>query len=217
MIIKPSLTGTFMRQALGVTMIALPVMVIFTLFYRGVLEWRNQWASLFVLVHSIMIVFCLGRFRSRSFAYLYTRGYSRDALWFNKMIATAVSVLVVWLPAAAVVWLPVRSVVQDKMFLSPYFPLMMAREATVPFFWLFGYAVLIPLFHYTWIRRAQPTRGGHGAILLAIAVVATAWMLMLFRWHPDWFKAAIWSVSGVMTFAGQAGGLVLHRKVEVQK
>jgi hypothetical protein len=75
--IKLSLIGTFLRQTLGVTLIALPVMLLFVLFYRNVLEWYNTWTSLFVLVHSIMIVFCLGRFRSRSFAYIYTRGYSR--------------------------------------------------------------------------------------------------------------------------------------------
>ena len=78
--IKLSLIGTFLRQLLGVTLIALAVLVVFVLFYRKVLEWTNVWMSLFVLTHSIMIAFCLGRFRSRSFAYLYTRGYSRDEL-----------------------------------------------------------------------------------------------------------------------------------------
>jgi hypothetical protein len=217
MSIKFSLIGTFLRQTLGVTLIALPVLVIFALFYREVLMWYNVWTTLFVLIHSIMIVFCLGRFRSRSFAYIYTRGYSRDELWLNKMIATVISILVVWLPAAVVVWLPIRSVIQDKMFMSPYFPLMMIREVVVPFFWLFGYAVLVPLFHYTWIRRAQPTRGGSGAVLLAIAFVIAAWTLMLFRWHPDWFKIVIWSASAVMTSAGLVGGMLLHRNVEIQK
>ena len=215
--IKLSLISTFLRQTLGVTLVAFPVMVIFVLFYRDVLDWQNPWMSLFLLVHSIAVVFCMGRFRSRSFAYIYTRGYSRDELWVNKMVASAIAVLVVWLAAAVVIWLPVRSAIQDKMFLSPYFPLMMIREATVPFFWLFGYAVLVPIFHYVWIRRAQPTRGGNGAVLLAIAVVIAAFTLMTFKWHPEWFKVVIWTASGVMTAAGLIGGLLLHRRLEVQK
>jgi hypothetical protein len=215
--IKLSLIGTFLRQTLGVTLIALPVMLLFVLFYRGVLQWQNVWMSLFIMVHSIMIVFSLGRFRSRSFAYIYTRGYSRDELWSNKMIATVIAIMFVWVPMAVVVWLPVRSAIQDKMFLSPYFPLMMIREATAPLFWLFAYAVLVPMFHYVWIRRAQPTRGGSGAVLLAIAVVIAAATLMLFRWHPNWFMNIIWTASTVMTAAGLIGGLLLHRNVEIQK
>ena len=215
--IKLSLIGTFLRQTLGVTLIALPVMVIFVLFYRNILNWQNPWLSLFVLVHSIAIVFCMGRFRSRSFAYIYTRGYSRDELWINKMIASSIAVLIVWLPVAVVVWLPIRSTIQDKMFLSPYFPMMMMREVLVPSFWLFGYAVLVPLFHYVWIRRAQPTRGGNGAVLLAIAVVIAATTLMTFRWHPEWFKTLIWIVSAIVTATALVGGFLLHRKLEVQK
>jgi len=215
--IKLSLIGTFMRQTLGVTLIALPVMVIFSLFYRDVLTWQNPWMSFFVLVHSIAIVSCMGRFRSRSFAYIYTRGYSRDELWCNKMIASFISVLIVWLPVGLFIWYPVRSTIQDKMFMSPYFPLMMIREATVPLFWLFGYAVLVPLFHYVWIRRAQPTRGSNGAVLLAISVVIAALTLMTFRWHPAWFKMVIWTASSVMIAAASVGGLLLHRNVEIQK
>ena len=215
--IKLSLIGTFLRKTFGVTLIALPVMVIFVLFYRNILNWQNPWLSLFVLVHSIAIVFCMGRFHSRSFAYIYTRGYSRDELWVNKMIASAIAVLIVWLPVAVVVWLPIRSTIQDKMFLSPYFPLMMMREVLVPSFWLFGYAVLVPLFHYVWIRRAQPTRGGNGAVLLAIAVVIAATTLMTFRWHPEWFKMLIWIVSAIVTTTALVGGFLLHRKLEVKK
>ncbi len=215
--IKLSLISTFLRQTLGVTIIALPIMVLFVLFYREVLEWQNVWMSLFVLVHSIAIVFCMGRFRSRSFAYIYTRGYSRDELWINKMIASAISVLIVLLPIAIVIWLPVRSVIQDKLYRSPYFPLMMVRESLVPSFWLLIYAVLVPLFHYVWIRRAQPTRGGTGAVLLAIAVVISASSLMTFRWHQDWLKVLLWITSTVMTITALTGGLLLHRKLEVKK
>ena len=215
--IKLSLIGTFLRQTLGVTLTALTVMLFTVLFYREVFEWYNPWMSLLVLMHSILIVFRLGRFRSRSFTFMYTRGFSRDQLWVNKMIASAIAVLIVWLPVAAVIWLPVRSAVQDKLFESPYFPLMMIRESPVPLFWLFEYAVLVPLFHYTWIRRAQPTRGGSGAVLIAIAAVIAGATLMNFRSHPDWFETVVWTVSAVMVLTSLVGGFLLHRKLEVQK
>lgn len=215
--IKISLIGIFFRQTFPATLIALPVICLFVLFYRDILSWQNPWISLFILIHSILITATLGRFRSAPFAYIYTRGYSRDRLWTHKMLSTVLSVLVVWLPAALIVWLPARSVVQDKMFLSPYFPLMMTREASVPWFWLFGYAILLPMFHYVWIRRGQPTRGGNGAVLLAIAVVIAATTLMTFRWHPEWFTTLIWIVSAVMVSTALAGGFLLHRSLEIQQ
>ncbi|MHC4497536.1 MAG: hypothetical protein ACYS9T_06510 [Planctomycetota bacterium] len=215
--IKISLISVFFRQTLPVTLIGLPVISLFVLFYRGILNWQNPWISLFILIHSILITTSLGRFRSTSFAYIYTRGYSRDQLWTHKMLATALSVLVVWLPAALIVWLPIRSIVQDKVFVSPYFPLMAAREAPALWFWLFGYTVLLPIFHYVWIRRAQPTLGGNGSVLLAIGVVIAATTLMSFRWHPSWFRTLIWIVSAVMVSTALVGGFLLHRKLEVQK
>ena len=214
--IKISLIGTFFRQALPVTLTALPVICLFVVFYRNILDWRNPWISLFILIHSILITARLGSSRSAPFAYIYTRGYCRDELWANKMLSTVLSVLAVWLPAALIVWLPIRSVVQDKMFVSPYFPLMMVREATVPWFWLFGYMILLPMFHYVWIRRGQPTRGGNGSVLLAIALVIAAATLMLFRWHPAWFQTLVWIVSAVMVSTALAGGFLLHRSLEVQ-
>jgi uncharacterized membrane protein YidH (DUF202 family) len=215
--IKPALIGLFFRQTLPVTLLALPFLCLFILFYREVLDWQNPWISLFILVHSIALTICLGRFRSQSFAFIYTRGYTRDELWINKMLATVLAVLVVWLLAALSLWLPVRSAVQDKLFASPYFPLMMPREAPVPWFWLFGYGILLPIFHYVWIRRAQPTRGSNGAVLLAIGMVVVAATLMTFKWHPAWFLMLIWIVSAIMTATALIGGFLLHRSLEVQK
>ena len=215
--IKVSLITTFLRQTLPVTVISLPLLCLYVIFTRDILSWQNQVISMFILAHSILITAMLGRPRSASFAYIYTCGYSRDQLWLHKMIATALSFLIVWLPAALIVWLPLRSVVQDVMFQSPYFPLMMTREASVPGFWLFGYAILLPLFHYVWIRRAQPTRGGKGVVMLAVAVVIAAFTLMLFRWHPGWFKAVIYIASAIMTATALRGSFLLHRNMEIQK
>jgi hypothetical protein len=210
-----SLLIILLRQTLPVSLIALPVGCLYVMFTREVLTWQNPWMALFVLAHSIAIAFCLGRFGSPSFAFLYTRGYSRDELWLHKMLGTASSVLIVWLPITLVLWLGIRSSVQDKMFVSPYFPIMMMREASVPWFWLGGYAILLPLFHYVWIRRAQPLRGENGVVLLAIGVVVVIGTLMTFRWHPQWFRTLIYALSAVIIVTTLVAGRVLHRNLEV--
>jgi hypothetical protein len=212
-----SLLGMLFRQTLPVTLIGLPIGCLYVLFAREPLSWQNPWMALFVLVHSIAIASCFGWFRSRSFAFLYTRGYSRDELWIHKMLGTVLSVLAVWLPMALIVWLPIRSIVQDKLFVNPYFPLMMMREASVPWFWLGGYAVLLPLFHYVWIRRAQPTRGANGSVLLAIGVVIAIATLMSFRWHPFWFRALLWILSAIVIVTTLVAGCILHRRLEVHQ
>ena len=214
--IKTSLLKILFRQILPVTLIALPVGCFYVLFTREVLFWRNPWIAIFILAHSIAIATLSGRYRSRAFAFLYTRGFTRDELWFHKMVNTVVSVLAVWLPMALIVWLPVRSFVQDKLFISPYFPLMMIREAQVPCVWLAGYAILLTLFHYVWIRRAQPLRGENGIVFLAISVVIVVGTLMLFRWHPLWFGILIYVLSTVMVVTCLVAGRILHRNLEVQ-
>jgi len=213
--VKLSLLGMLFRQALPVTLIGLPIGCLYVLFTREPLDWHNSWVAWFVLVHSIAVAASLGRFRSRSFAFFYTRGYSRDELWAHKMLATVLAVLVVWLPMALIVWLPLRSVVQDKLLVSPYFPIMRIREASVPWAWLAGYAILLPLFHYVWIRRAQPLRGGNGVVLLAIGVVIAMATLMSFRWHPQWFRILLWILSGVVVSTALIAGRLLHRQLEV--
>ncbi len=214
--IKISLLKILFRQILPVTSIALPIGCLYVLFTRDVLSWRNPWIALFVLVHSITIAVLSGRYRSRAFAFLYTRGFTRDELWVHKMLNTILSVMAVWLPMALIVWLPIRSYVQDKLFISPYFPLMMIREAQVPWVWLAGYAILLPLLHYVWIRRAQPLRGENGVVFLSIGVVIVIATLMSFRWHPLWFRILIYMLSAVMIVTSLIAGRILHRNLEVQ-
>jgi hypothetical protein len=205
----------FFRQALPVTLLGLTIGCLYVLFARRVLIWQNAALALFVLIHSIAIAALLGRFRSRSFAFIYTRGYSRDELWLHKMLATILAVLAVWLPMAVIVWAPIRSTIQDKLFASPYFPIMSIREASVPWAWLAGHTILLPLFHYVWIRRAQPMRGGNGVVLLAIGVVIVIAILMSFRWHPQWFRILVFILSAVVTATTLIAGRLLHRQLEV--
>ncbi len=214
--IKTSLLRMMMRQCLPATLIGLPMACFYVLLTREPLDWADPLMGLFVLAHSIGIVCSLGWYRSRSFAFLYTRGYSRDELWVHKILATALAALAVWLPVALLVWLPLRSDVQDMLFRSPYFPIMTIREAAVPWAWLAGYALLLPLFHYVWIRRAQPLAGGDGAALLAIGTVIVIGIFMLFGWLPHWFRMLLWGLAVAVTVTDLAAGLLLHRTIEVQ-
>lgn len=214
--IRMSLLKIMFRETLPVTLIALLISLPYVLFARDVLAWQNPWIAIFILSHSIALAALSGRYRSRAFAFLYTRGFTRDELWFHKMLSTTLSVIAVWLPVSLIVWFPVRSFIQDKLFVSPYFPLMMIREATVPWAWLGGYAILLPLFHYVWIRRAQPLRGENGVVFLAIGVVIVIATLMDFRWHPQWFRILIYSLSAVMIATCLIAGRILHRNLEVQ-
>jgi hypothetical protein len=214
--IKMSLLRMMVRQCLPATLIALPIMCLYVLLTREPLDWANPWMGLFVLAHSIAIASCLGRYRSPDFAFLYTRGYSRDELWLHEILATVLAVLVVWLPPLLLVWLPIRSSVQDVLFRSPYFPIMMIREAPVPWAWLAGYAFLLPLFHYVWIRRAQPLADGDGVMLLAIGTVIVVGIFMLFGWFPRWFWTLLWILAAAITVTNLVAGFLLHRKIEVE-
>lgn len=213
--IKMSLLKMMMRQCLPATLIGLPMACFYVLLTRKPLDWANPWMGLFVLAHSVAIVFSLGRYRSPGFAFLYTRGYSRDELWFHKLLATALTVLAVWLPLALIVWLPIRRNVQDMLFRSPYSPIMMIREVSVPWAWLAGYAILLPLFHYVWIRRAQPLAGGDGIVLLAVGTVVVIGIFMLFNGLPHWFWMLLWALAAVVIATNLVAGLLLHRTVEV--
>ena len=217
MAIHLSLLRWLLRQTLPVTLIALPVATLYVLFAREPLGWQDPWAAMFVLAHSIAITSCLGRFRSSGFTFLYTRGYSRDQLWAYTMLATVASVLFVWLSAALIVWTPLRGLIQDKLFVSPYFPVMAIREASVPWSWLAGYAILLPMFHYVWIRRAQPTKGGNGAVLLAVGVVIVMSTLMTFRWHRQWFIVLLWITSMIVVVTTLIAGRTLHKSMEVHE
>lgn len=213
--VKQSLLKMMMRQCLPTTLIGLPIACFYVLLTRKPLDWANPWMGLFVLAHSIAIASCLGRYRSPAFAFLYTRGYSRDELWIHKLLVTILAVLTVWLPLALIVWLPIRSNVQDVLFRSPYFPIMMLREATVPCAWLMGYALLLPLFHYVWIRRAQPLAGGDGVVLLAIGTVIVVGIFRLFGWFPHWFWILLWTFAAIVTVTNVTAGFYLHRTMEV--
>ena len=214
--IKTSLLVYFLRSLFPVNAAAMTVSVCFILLYPNFFLWNNAWAAIFILAHCIAITIVLGRVRSRSFAFIYTRGFSRDVLWGHKMLASVISAACVWGPGALLIGLGGRSALQD-LFQNPYFPIMAEREMRAVWFWLFGYGILLPLFHYVWIRKAQPTKSSGNGMLLAVGTVAAAFILMTFRYHAYWFAGVCWVVGSVVILTCIVFGRLLHRSLEVQK
>ncbi len=211
------LTLFFFRQSLWVTLLGLVIAIGYVLYFQDIIRTNNDSFHLFILIHSIAIAVILGRFRNENFIYAYTRGYSRNQLYLAKMSASILSVLTVWLPVALVIWLPIRSVIQDKLFQSPYFPFMETGENILPLFWLWGYALLLPMFHYVWIRRAQPIPGSNGTVLLAIGYVMVVVMHSNFYRNPAWLQLVLVSVTTLSALVLLIGTWKCHQKMEMQR
>ncbi len=216
MTLKYAFIRLLFTHCLPVTLVALLVAVPYLLLSPVPLESNNAWVLVFLLVHCIALAMRLGRMQGASTEFLYTQGYSRDQIWTHLMASTVLCVLAVWLPLACCLWMSVRSNIQDHVLISPYYPLLATREMGQPWSWLSAYALLLPMFHYVWIRRAQPTKGSDGALLIAVGLVVVAGTLVSFRWHADWFKVVTYVLFGIMTMTALWAGRVLHRTMEVQ-
>lgn len=216
MFVRGALLRFLLRQTLPGTLAAALSALVYVLLDPGVLDWRCRWPALFVLAHSCFVTVAVGRSRSGAFAFTYTRGYSRDCLWAHAMMASAMSVAAVWLPAAVTVWTGLRSSVQDTVFMSQDFPVMATREAGVPVAWLLGYTVLLPTFHYAWIRSSQPTRGRNAGLFLSAGVVVGVFAVTATNPRAEWFRwfacAGCVAVGAIMLIAGRR----LHRRLEVE-
>ena len=134
------------------------------------MTWLIFWPTLIIILHSALLAALLGRFNSPAFAFIHSRGYSRDALWGHIMLVSLLSAFMACLPAGMLVWTGLRSYLYDLLG-NPNFPIMGPLEMVVPVVWLCFYIVLIPIFHYVWTRLGQPTRGGLAGIAIVIAIL----------------------------------------------
>lgn len=207
------------RQVRWVTLIALVVTLGYTLFEPEPLNYRSLGLPLlFVLAHSILITWRLGRVRSREFGFLYTQGYSRDAIWWHMMLASVMSVMTVWLPSALIIWSGLRCGLQDAM-LNYRFPFSGPLEMTYPLWVLLLYVLFLPAFQYAWIRNLQPTRGPLAGFFVATAMVMTVFRL----WSTldnmlQLSGVGLWLILGGLIMASSSllfGGWRLHRRLEV--
>lgn len=203
-------------QCLPSTLVAAPLALGYVLLTPGVLHWRTPFPAVFIVVHSWLLGSRLGRFRASDVAFLYTRGYSRDSLWLHTVLASALSVLMAWLPGALTVWAGLRSLVQNRVFVSPSFPIMAVLETWVPVIWLAGYLTLLPLFHCVWIRAAQPTRGRASGFFLATGLLAAALAVTVTAPRAFWFRWVMYGAGGVIAAVALLAGWRLHRQVEVE-
>ena len=206
------------RQIRGITVVALILASTYTMHEANVLRFSlHGIAPYFILAHSLLIAWRLGRTQHRTFGFLYTQGYARSALWLHTMLASAASVLVVWLPTAIAVWSDLRSHYQAGLG-NQSFPLMAAAERPYVLWCLLAYAVLLPVFHYAWIRGAQASREPIAGVFLAMCVVVTAlsiWNAVKVPLMPVWTQ---WLMAGGMVIAAASlliGGRRLHRSTEV--
>jgi hypothetical protein len=205
------------RQAMPATAIGAFGLAVFSLAWPDVLTPRDFWPGLIVLAQCVLLAVILGRFDTSSFAYLYSRGYSRDALWGHMMLASALSLLAAWLAAGLVVWTGLRSLLHDRLLQSPYFPIMAPRETWVPLIWLALYVVLIPACHYAWIRHSQPTRGKQGGNLLVVSLLAALLLgFDMVRYLNGWFAWLSGALYAPLVACLILGGRALHRSLEVR-
>jgi hypothetical protein len=217
MIVRRGLLRIFWRQALPGTWVGGLGLSAYALLWPEVMTVTDFCPSLLVFMQCLLLARFLGRYTSPAFAFTYSRGYARDVLWSHLMLASALSILVGCLPAALIVWSGLRSVVHDHFFHSPYFPIMAPYETWVPLGWFGLYLLLASAFHYVWIRRAQPTKGGRGGFYVSFAIVVALVTVfnMVFSLH-GWL-AWLSGVSYVVVLLCLVfGGRAIHRSVEVR-
>jgi hypothetical protein len=217
MIFKRGLLRIYWHQTLPATMTGILGLSSYSLAWPEVMTSRDSWPWLLLLLQCLLLAVLLGRFQSSAFAFLYSRGYSRDSLWAHMMLVSFLSIVVGWLPAALIVWTGLRSLIQDRFFYSPYFPIMAPYEIRVPFLWLAGCLLLTAAFHYVWIRRSQPIKGQHGGDSIGIGLIAASVTVLNLVYYPHGWIAWLLGVSyAAVLICLILGGLVLHRSSEVR-
>jgi len=200
------------RKATLATLVGGVGMAMYTLVHAEALTWRDANPALLAALQSLMLAWVFGRFGSREFAFLYTRGYRRDVLWACVMLTSVLSAAVPIALSQAIVWSGLRNFVHQN---DPMFPYVGLRETWVPLEWSLYYVVLLPGVHYAWIRMAQPFRGQRMGILFAGAMGFGAFYadgLAPHGWRGWLLMAAGTVVVGALLIAGRC----LHRELEVR-
>lgn len=199
------------------TLISSTLAVAYVLLHDKPLEFFLDMNSVvFVISHSFLISLLLGRVRSESFAFLYSQGFSRDLLWRHVWLATLASVLATWVPCAVLILTPLRSQFQDWMQ-NPWFPLMASTESRFLTRSLLFYGMLLPIFHYEWIRSSMPFRGRVAGHLLVIAYFVIGLFLNERLWYFGMDLARTSMFLGFVTISVILGlfGYWLHKRLEV--
>jgi hypothetical protein len=204
--------------------LAAPVALLYVLWTPGppTGDWNDIWpfmaAFLFIVPHGVGTMLALAWFNRPAAGFLYTRGYTRDVIWSHTLAMWGLVVLAVWLPASLAVWTPLRSLVQDRMFENPNYPLMQPTEAMVPLVWLGIWFLTGAACYYGAIRSYQPTREEPFGSLLYLAAIIAAFVVLIPRSQPlaGWLIALIVAAGLVASVVLLAASRRLHRRMEVR-
>lgn len=213
--LRPVLLLTFLRHLLPVTLPAVGVSLAYVMTCREPLVDDRQWPLLFVIAHSLAAVWRVDAFRSGWFAFYRTRGFTSRCLAAHGLLAALASSLVIWGIAAVPIWSGLRAEFQDHLIRSPYAPFLARLERAWPLEWLGAYLVLIPVWHYALVRKAQPTAGAFNGLVLAV-VFALAWSTLFGGHGHPMIQWLIWGAGGVCAAICLTGGIRLHRQLEVR-
>ncbi|MGZ0165567.1 MAG: hypothetical protein ACKVII_16705 [Planctomycetales bacterium] len=205
------------RQTLPVTLVSLPLAVLYVLQTGDRLLFRfESLAMVFVMVHCLAIAWRLGRTSLPEFRFLYSQGYSRDALFAHTMLASLLALLAVWVPVGLLIFLPIRSSVQVAAG-NPWFPFAAWTERAFVWRWFLASLILLPAFHYAWIRASLARRGVYSGYVLAAATVLVCGILWgnaggISQTETYWTGTFALLASAVTLLIG---GWIVHRRIEV--
>ena len=129
-----------------------------------------------ILIHCWLIVWKLWRTSFRQAGFLYSWGFTRDQIWRQTLLASFASGVLVCGAAWLLMLFQVRSLVQDQLIVNPYFLNSTFGESWVPWVWLYGYVVVLPMMHYAWVRSKHSARGKlNGWVLMSFGVAILIW------------------------------------------
>lgn len=201
-----------------INVVAVIVWTGYVLCKRSPLEFYDQWPFLFIGLHGIGLAWAIGRVDTSGFAFLYSRGYTRDSLWVYKTITMVHGVLMALSLATVILHSPFRTILFNRPLLYPFEPILPLFERQVLWTWWIGYAIALPLFQYAWIRRGQPSAGCNSGIWLCAALPSASYFTFLYHYSRSfkWIDTAIVGgllIAGILLFSGWR----LHRHLEVSR
>jgi hypothetical protein len=204
----------YLKETMTITLIALPIACAYVMFTPGVIRMQNGFPPCFILLHCLALEWRVATPDHPYVAFLYTRGYSRNTLWFHRMLGVMVPALIVWTIAALLIWLGLRSHYQDVVMESVYFPIMAPRETNVPLCWIVTYALLLTVFSYSWIRASQPDRDR--GTWIALATIAAVFNVMFNDYSREWIRHLLFAIAVVPILVALVFGRLLHKRMEVR-
>ena len=206
-----------LRQTLPVICVSVPLAVLYVLQACERLQFRfESLAMIFVVVHCLAITWRLGRTSLPEFRYLYSQGYSRDALFAHMMLASLLALLAVWIPVGLLIYLPIRASVQAAAG-NPWFPFAAWTERAFVWRWFLASLTLLPALHYAWIRASLARKGVESGYILAAATVLASSILWSNSAHASQNETYWTGAFALLASAGTLliGGWMVHRRIEV--